>query len=470
MKSAFSSTQGASGALLDAEAEERNALVERVVASPSFAKSPRLCEFLRYVCRLASEGRLDEINEQSIGTFVFGRRQDYDPTVDSIVRSHASRLRQRLEQYFAQEGAAEPLVLTMPRGSYIPIFERRAVVLQHVPSFTPAQFLVDSEGGASGSSADAYLSSDPEQAGAKRMSMITAELEAERRNAKRLKVLLTATASIGFAAILTLLALWLTARNSGSGAAFLHHPLWSQLFNTGERTLIVNGDSGAVMLQNITKRRISLESYLSGDYVKNVDSPPVPPDLILNLGTRRYTSMVDLKIQEKIFRLLESRGKLADFRYSRDIRPDQIKQGNVILLGTYESTPWVQLFEPTMNFYFVNDLASGSFSLINRSPHPGESSHYDSLANDPQKTVYGLVAFRPTLSGSGNVLILEGQSMAGTQTASDFVFDDGYLLPFLHQIQNSDGTIPHFELLLRSKNLNGESARIEIVAYRVEKN
>ena len=58
--------------------------------------------------------------------------------------------------------------------------------------------------------------------------------------------------------------------------------------------------------------------------------------------------------------------------------------------------------------------------------------------------------------------------MAGTQTAADFVFDDSHFLPFLNKIKGADGTIPYFELLLRSSSFGGQSSRIEMVAFRVE--
>ncbi len=90
------------------------------------------------------------------------------------------------------------------------------------------------------------------------------------------------------------------------------------------------------------------------------------------------------------------------------------------------------------------------------------------LSNDPEHTVYGLVAYRPNLTRTGHVLIVEGETMAGTQTASEFLLDDNHLLPFLKSIQKKDGTIPHFEVLIRSSSLAGESSQIDRVAYRVE--
>lgn len=101
----------------------RRELVRRIVRSPTFARSERLGTLLTYVCDLAFKGREAEINEQKIGQAVFGRSQDYDSAVDGIVRSQASRLRGRLELYFQQEGADEPIRVVIPRGGYVPMFE-----------------------------------------------------------------------------------------------------------------------------------------------------------------------------------------------------------------------------------------------------------------------------------------------------------------------------------------------------------
>lgn len=153
-------------------------------------------------------------------------------------------------------------------------------------------------------------------------------------------------------------------------------------------------------------------------------------------------------------------------RYSRDIRPNDLKTGSVILLGTQEGTPWIELFENQMNFRVQHNHQWGSFSVINRSPLGNELAHYDSIRSGPARKVYGLVALRPNLGSSGQVLILEGTSMAGTESAADFVFDDSHLLPFLGKIRKPDGSLPYFELLLQSSNMNGNASQSEIVGFR----
>src|ERR1700692_5110673 len=103
----------------DALMKTRRAVVRRVVESSAFAKSERLSSFLCCICDLSLSGRASEINEQKIGTTVFGRPPDYDSSIDGIVRPQASRLRQRLDLYFNGEGSEEPLRITLPRGSYV---------------------------------------------------------------------------------------------------------------------------------------------------------------------------------------------------------------------------------------------------------------------------------------------------------------------------------------------------------------
>src|SRR3984893_13652393 len=115
--------------------DPRRALVDRIIVSSTFAKCERLSSLLAYVCDLTLNGRVKEINEQRIGEAVFGRPHNYDSSIDGIVRTQASRLRQSLELYFRQEGLDEPIRIVIPRGGYVPVFEPRSMPV--VPGVTP---------------------------------------------------------------------------------------------------------------------------------------------------------------------------------------------------------------------------------------------------------------------------------------------------------------------------------------------
>lgn len=102
-------------------------LVCRVASSVTFEKSPRLRAFLLHVCRCAIQERPEEATEQQIGIHVYQRAASYNPNEDNIVRSQARVLRLKLEHHFANEGKFEPIVITIPKGQYLPTFETRAV-------------------------------------------------------------------------------------------------------------------------------------------------------------------------------------------------------------------------------------------------------------------------------------------------------------------------------------------------------
>jgi hypothetical protein len=107
------------------EADPRRELLDRVASNRLFSNSPALKAFLLYIGEQAIAGRLDAIKEQQIGSRVFGRKPDYDPAEDNIVRVRARQLRQRLNDYFAGDGRNESVVMSIPKGHYIPVFGPR---------------------------------------------------------------------------------------------------------------------------------------------------------------------------------------------------------------------------------------------------------------------------------------------------------------------------------------------------------
>src|SRR5215472_2910262 len=92
----------------------------RVLASAGFARNERLSRFLRFVVERHLEGRDGELKESVVGIEVLGRKPGFDPKVDSTVRSEAARLRARLLEYYAGEGGKGSVLITLPKGGYIP--------------------------------------------------------------------------------------------------------------------------------------------------------------------------------------------------------------------------------------------------------------------------------------------------------------------------------------------------------------
>jgi tetratricopeptide (TPR) repeat protein len=95
--------------------------LERIFGSPDFDGSPRSRAFIRFVLEETLAGRQEALTQAAIATRVFGRRDDFDPTVDPIVRIQAGRLRRSLERYYLLSGVSDPVRIELPRGTYVPV-------------------------------------------------------------------------------------------------------------------------------------------------------------------------------------------------------------------------------------------------------------------------------------------------------------------------------------------------------------
>lgn len=433
---------------IDLASDPRRELVERVIASPSFAKSQRLCSVLVFICDLSLDGRNGEINEITIGREVFGRAPDYDPSIDGIVRSHASRLRQRLEQYFNEEGRDEKLHVSIPKGGYVPVFTERTPLLEE-------QTEPELETQAT------TLSVEPWQS-------IAPAVDRKPRGTLAIWLLSFAFVIACSCAVYLLATRTSRIRASIPAAQASLHPLWGVLFGSDHPTLVICSDTALTIFENLTHSDVKLAEYLDGAYRVHANAPgAASPEVIQVLAQHRYTSIVDLEIVSKLFHLTGAPANRIQVLYARDLRPNDLKSGSAILLGTQEGNPWIELFENQMNFRIRHNHTWGSFSVLNRVPEGNELPQYDTAPADATHKVYGLIALRPNLGGSGQVLILEGTSMAGTECSADFIFNDSQLMPFLNKIRLPNGALPYFEVLLRSSNMNGNASQSEIVAYRV---
>ena len=107
------------------EAGRVRAQLDRILANTLFAAAERPSKFLRFVVECRLEGREVEIKESVIAIEVLGRRPSFDSKSDPIVRVEAGRLRDRLRSYYQGEREADRLLITLPKGGYVPEFSER---------------------------------------------------------------------------------------------------------------------------------------------------------------------------------------------------------------------------------------------------------------------------------------------------------------------------------------------------------
>lgn len=105
--------------------EDCRAQLALILNSQDFDATGREHRFLSYVVDEALAGRGDRIKAYSIAVEVFGRSQSFDPQSDPIVRIEAGHLRRALERYYLTSGRADPILITIPKGGYVPVFAVR---------------------------------------------------------------------------------------------------------------------------------------------------------------------------------------------------------------------------------------------------------------------------------------------------------------------------------------------------------
>lgn len=106
--------------------------LKRILSSQTFSSSQRSRDFLQTITEETLAGRGPELTQHVIAETVFGRGDEFDPTLDPIVRIQAGRVRKLLAHYYLTEGAHDTVEIQLPKGSYIPRFRPRT------PSINPS--------------------------------------------------------------------------------------------------------------------------------------------------------------------------------------------------------------------------------------------------------------------------------------------------------------------------------------------
>lgn len=441
-------------------AREPAQFVDHVLASRHFSKAPLLSEFLSYTCRRVLQEGVARISEQEIGVNVFRRDEDYDPREDNIVRNYARQLRNRLDDYYAVDGSQDAIRITFPKGGYIPVF---------VPQTNSSVQIEDDL-----KLSDAHLT-PPESNSVLPVFPKPIDQAAPSYRLRFYRILSLSCAAL---AVLAAVLLWVTAnRNREMVGVDLRNenPLWSRLFQPGVTTTWVSLDSGLVLMSIAARKDVSLEEYIKRDFSRQTkDLSPERASEALTFAYRRYTDYVEVEMVHRFDQL--TAGDRSNFvvKFARDVRVNDLRMGNVILHGAPFANPWVSMYEPEMNFVGMLDFdyrgkvaENRGFHFENKHPRANEPITYSIRWNDPNRPLLGSVAFLPGLDKHGVVLIVQGSSLAASEAVQDFVLNDDAFLPFLKSIRKPDGTLPFFEVVLKSHEIDGTPGSCQILTSRV---
>lgn len=413
----------------------RQELIERILASRHFIKAPLLSAFLAYVCRRALQDGVERITEHEIGVNVFDRRQGYDSKEDNIVRNYARQLRKRLDEYYSQEGQVESLRIEIPKGGYVPVFRDNSRLVPHLP--TPLEFPVEDV------RAQPSGISQPKPSSIRGFRVLAGAL------------VLCLLLACGVAVFLHLQPKKSPANNSPM------HRLWTELFVPGKNTLIVPADTAFVILQELEGRSYSLREYVSWSSVDELKASPIS-----GLRNRKYTSITDVEAVSQLERLPEANPDHCVVRAARSLTVEDLKDANMVFIGSIYSIPWIEALQDNLNFRFIYKPGENRRWIENRNPAAGEPATYASDKNGLSGKTYSVLAFIPNLNRSGHILLIQGLDGSGTEAAMNLLTHDGGLSEALNKMQDPDGTIGSFEVLLESISLNSRATSIRIVAAR----
>lgn len=419
--------------------DERWQLVQRIVTSSACQKSVRLRELLEYITERTIHGHSHELTEQHIGDTLFHKPSGFSSLEDSSVRVHARQLRLKLHEYFDEEGRSEPLIVSIPKGSYAPVFKPAARTATLAPE-------MESKAGAT---------------------------ERWRNRAVFAWIL-----CLLLAAALGVLSFQFYRRATASTASSNGNPPWplSQVFDAKHQTIIVVADSNYGMFRILTSQPGSLDQYLRREFLQTTATPKtggVDSRLGEYISNSTLTSFADVADVAALLNLAGPMQKRTSIRYPRDLGMRNLDHDNYIFIGSPASNPWVSLFQSKLNFRESEGIVGNSVkAFVNTSPLPGEKARYEGLRwTGTVGEDYATIALLPNVTHDGSVLALQGLQQEGTEAAGRFLADpeDRRQLKIALGISPSSENISEtiwFEALIRSRTVAGAPNSTALVAAR----
>jgi hypothetical protein len=405
--------------------DPRWSLVLRVASSRSFKNSPRLRDLLLYVAECAIRDAPEDATEQQIGMKVFGRPPGYNSSEDSIVRSHARLLRQKLDAYFETEGVDEELRINVPKGHYLLVFTSRAPA-----STVPTPLIVTRstfEGQESNEEPDAVSPAGTHISSKSRIWLLWLALG------------LVASA----AAVLAMF------RMSGSRIDRSVATLWAP-FLAGDPPLLIYSN-GVFVGNSKSGMRYATQQELQ--------SPPADGHLI-----DHYTGIGEADGVYELTRLFDSAHATFILKRSHLVTWDEAKQRNLIFIGSPAENLAVQALPSNAEFtLFSTPEASG---YRNNHPRPGEPANYV-RPEHPLTRDYALISFLPGMQSGKQMMWLSGLTTLGTQAAVEFASRPDGAAELLKAAHGPNGKVRPFEALLETTIIGGVPLDVRLITVHV---
>jgi hypothetical protein len=441
--------------------------LEAILSSRHFVNAHKKKKFLRLICDFYIEGRAQELNEHILAYDVFGRGGSYNPSDDPIVRVFAHEIRKKLEAYYANEGAHDPVRLDIPAGSYQPVFTR------HFPEPVVGEVA------------------------------LPAQPETEAKPARRLspeKLVMGLVTLCLVVAVIALALLNRQLRQEVTEAQAAKDPatygaLWAPFLKGNSPPLVIMSNPPVLRFANpsdpeeATKDSIPLapeavemlkEKFVTSPEVSIREPGPPATDPTgragdkvvverlrsprLILSTNVYTGMGEAIGLHHLTDFFSKAGRGITLKQSRTLSAEDLKKHNVIMLGGVWVNEWSGKLTRSEDFVFTSKA-----TIENRNPQPGEEREY--IPQFDRRTGnlvvdYALITIKPNISEDNEVMLLAGVYSQGTEAAAEYVTNKSYLDQLNHRLQQlrEAGGSRYFQALLKVGVENGIPTTVSIQA------
>lgn len=443
-------------------AEEKLAQLERVVQSSVFQGAGIILTMLQYLGRLSIADPELQVKEYTIALEVFGRSSEFDPRTNSVVRVQAKRLRTKLQEYYAGEGRNDRVLVDLPKGHYRVFF-----------SYQEPQEDVALQANTAAESAppDTLLSARRE----------ATTLPDHRQTDFTRSVLIATIVLLSIVVIVLALPTLHTPRSadtaSVAGAADLQtaaSAVWAPFLKAEAATLLVLSNPPVYRFLNNSDAKVAAKNSLpvpaeQGETLaraledKMVMKQGGTPSLVLS--TSSYTGIGEAIGLYHLTGLFRSADKEVTLKQSRTVTAEDLKNRNVILLGSAWVNDWVEKLPVKEDFVYTVNA-----SIENTEPQPGEEREYRPRYDEQTGAVredYALITVKPGVTDEHRLMILAGLLSEGTQAAAEYVTRKEYLSDLnrrLQQMADKDGPPKYYQVLLKVSVDNNIPTTVSVLA------
>jgi hypothetical protein len=405
---------------------DQQAQIEKLVGSRSLHGSDSLCKLLRYLAAQSSKNPGTSPKEYQIATEVFGRHQNFDPHLDSLVRVQAVRLRAKLAEYYASEGIGDSIVVELPKGTYGLTFHER----------TP-RTLATGEG----SNGD-----------------VASKASSQTISSYRWIIVLVVISMLAGSLAVALDRLLLrrggeehTAGQNGGGAPPAIRTFWQGFLAGHEQSWVIFSDAPFVGRPDTGMRYF--------DAKRDAKEPTL--DHYTGVGEVLAVHALDGVFGQLKTELRVKRGSLFSL--------DDAKNNDLIFIGSPSENLTLLEIPGTKEFAFRRmDCCSraGNVEIVNVHPATGEAKEYlASPSNQVLTEDYAVIALVPGLEASHSVLILAGTTTIGTQAAVEYVCQQNSVEGLLKGLGvATPAQLKPFEGVIHVKVVRGVPVSAELVA------